>query len=314
MLTKASTPKTPAGRYAPSPTGALHLGNLRTAVAAHASARAQGLAFLLRIEDLDPPRCRAEFEMQQLADLGALGIEWDATPLRQSERSGIYHAHLAALITSDLAYPCFCSRKEVAQATSAPHADGPEPPYPGTCAALSRAETQRRITNGQQHSFRLRVHGAPATFADAFMGHCAINLTRDGGDFVLRRADGLFAYQLACAVDDALSGVVEVVRGADLLTSGLRQSWLLQSLGLPLPRYAHLPLVYGHGGIRLSKRTGAEDLRGLAARGMGVAQVLGWIAHSFGIAEAHESLTMNEVLQRWPQVTPKQLRQPLRSP
>ena len=305
---------TPAGRYAPSPTGALHLGNLRTAVAAYASARTQGLAFLLRIEDLDLPRCRAEFEAQQLADLRALGIEWDATPLRQSERSAIYREHLEVLVAQDLAYPCFCSRKEVAQASSAPHAEGAEPPYPGTCAMLSRSEAEQRITAGRQHSFRLRVQAAPTNFTDAIIGECAINLTLDGGDFVLRRSDGLFGYQLACAVDDALSGVVEIVRGADLLTSGLRQSWLLQCLGLPVPRYAHLPLVHGPGGVRLSKRTGAEDLRGLAARGKAGPQVLGWIAHSFGIAEAHESLTMNEVLQRWPQVTQEQLRHPVHSP
>lgn len=286
------------GRYAPSPTGSLHLGNLRTAVAAWASARARGGRFLLRIEDLDRARCRTEFEARQLADLAALGMTWDETPLRQSERDGVYAEMLATLVHRRMAYPCFCSRKEIAETLSAPH--GPSSnAYQGTCRNLPRAEAQARIDAGERHAWRLRIDQAPPTFFDGFRGEVAMDLTREGGDFVLRRADGFFSYQLACAVDDALSGVDEVVRGDDLLDSGARQAYLLACLGLPVPRYIHIPLLRGEDGQRLAKRIGSADLQGTLARGYDVSAVVGYLAFSLGQAAPGERLSLAQVAERW---------------
>jgi glutamyl-tRNA synthetase len=286
------------GRYAPSPTGALHLGNLRTAVAAWCSARARGLRFLLRIEDLDGPRCRPGHEATQLEDLRQLGIDWDEPPLRQSERSAVYTAHLERLVALRLAYPCFCSRREIRESVSAPH--GPAgAAYPGTCARLDPAEAAARIARGDQHCWRLRVDQAPATFFDAFVGEVPIDLRAAGGDFVIRRADGLFAYQMACAVDDALSGVTEVVRGDDLLDSGARQAYLLACLRLPVPLYRHLPLVHAADGTRLAKRLGSQDLRGLLARGHDLGAIIGWMAWSLGHAEPGERLDLPALAARW---------------
>ena len=287
-----------AGRYAPSPTGSLHVGNLRTAVAAWCSARARGLRFLLRVEDLDEARCRPELEACQLEDLKALGISWDEEPLRQTERLDIYTGQLEVLKERRLAYPCFCSRKEIREASSAPH--GPPPGvYPGTCARIPYADAKARMAAGEQHCWRLRVHGAPRQFFDAFAGDCRLDLDELGGDFVIRRADGFFAYQLACAVDDALSGVTEVLRGDDLLDSGARQAWLLSCLGLPVPRYLHLPLVHGAGGERLAKRLGSADLRGLATAGHDRGAVLGWIGWSLGQCAPGARPSMEELAAGW---------------
>ena len=286
------------GRYAPSPTGSLHLGNLRTAVAAWASARARGGRFLLRIEDLDRGRCRPGFEARQLADLTELGMTWDEAPRRQSERDKVYANMLETLVYLRLAYPCFCSRKEIAETLSAPH--GPSAnAYPGTCRTITHADAEARLAAGERHSWRLRVDQAPPMFFDGFCGECAFDLTRDGGDFVLRRADGFFSYQLACAVDDAMSGVDEVVRGDDLLDSGARQAYLLACLGLPVPRYFHIPLLHGEDGRRLAKRIGSEDLQGFLGRGYDVPAVVGYLAHTLGQAAPGERLTLEQIAARW---------------
>lgn len=289
--------ETPSARYAPSPTGSLHLGNLRTALAAYASARSRGLRFLLRIEDLDQARCREEFEGRQLDDLRRLGIEWDEEPLRQSGRDEVYARMLAQLDHRRLVYPCFCSRKDIQEALSAPHTQAGNA-YPGTCRGIPRSEAMARAAS-ERHCWRLQVQQAPKTFLDGFMGEVCIDLETDGGDFVVRRADGFFAYQLACAVDDALSGAAEVLRGEDLLDSGARQAYLLSCLGLPVPRYLHIPLMTGPDGHRLAKRIGSEDLGGFLDRGCDVAAIRGYLAHTLGLAELGERVTLGEIIARW---------------
>ncbi|MCC7393080.1 tRNA glutamyl-Q(34) synthetase GluQRS [Candidatus Sumerlaeota bacterium] len=287
-----------AGRYAPSPTGLLHAGNLRTALAAWASARAGGMHFLLRVEDIDRPRCKRELEARQLADLKLLGIDWDGEPIRQNERIDIYTTHFEALRSSGEVYPCFCSRKDIADALSAPHGPGSDA-YPGTCRALPPDEAARRMAAGAQHCWRIRVGDAPKVFHDEFAGVVSIDLETNGGDFVIRRADGLFSYQFVCAVDDALTGVTEVVRADDLLDSGLRQAWILARLKLPTPAYRHIPLMHAADGRRLAKREGSDDLRGILSRGKTIDEVRGALAASLGQCDPGEPITMDELVKRW---------------
>lgn len=289
----------PVGRYAPTPSGTLHLGNLRTAVAAWCSIRSRGGKFLLRIEDLDEQRCSRDMEQRQLEDLALLGLDWDEEPVRQSERAAIYIDQFQKLEHFRLVYPCFCSRREIREALNAPHAPQGNV-YPGTCAGLTRDESAARIAANEQHCWRLRIQQAPTTFFDAFKGEVPIDFSLDGGDFVVRRADGFFAYQLACAVDDALSNVTEVLRGDDLVDSGARQAYLLTCLGLSVPRYLHIPLVMGHDGNRLAKRIGSQDLQGLATAGHDTGAVLSWIGWSLGQLEPGERITHpRELLDRW---------------
>ena len=264
------------GRFAPSPTAPLHLGSLRTALVAWLFARSQGARFLVRIEDLDPQRSRPEFEHSQLGDLAALGIDWDGVPVRQSERRAAYEEALAALLGAGLLYPCFCTRAEIREAASAPHGELPEGAYPGTCRALSEAERRRREAEGRPFALRLRAEAARVDFEDRLLG------MRSGvvDDFVVRRADGVPAYQLAVVVDDAAQDIGEVVRGADLADSTPRQILLAQRLGLPVPRYAHVALVLGADGARLAKRHGSVTL---ADRAEPAQATLSLLARSLGI-------------------------------
>jgi glutamyl-tRNA synthetase len=257
------------GRYAPSPTGPLHLGNLRTALLAWLYARSAGSRFLLRIEDLDTGRVRREHEASQLADLAALGLDWDGEPVRQSERTALYEAALDRLDV----YPCFCTRAEIREAASAPHGALPEGAYPGTCRALTAAERAERERAGRPPALRVRAG--------------------DGiDDFVVRRNDGAFAYNLAVVVDDAEQGVEQVVRGADLEDTTPRQVWLGRTLGHPIPDYRHVPLVLGPDGQRLAKRHGAVTL---ADRSETPARVRGLLAASVGLPGGEP--TMNELLE-----------------
>lgn len=253
MITPApvSHPDACDGRFAPSPTGPLHLGSLRTALLAWLFARSQSARFLLRIEDLDPQRCRREFERGQLEDLRALGLDWDEPPIRQSERLGCYAQALERLEAQGRLYPCFCTRAEIREAASAPHGELSEGSYPGTCSTLGEADRERRRAAGRPFALRVRAGGERIEFDDRLRGRCAGVVD----DFVVRRADGVPAYQLAVVVDDAAQGVGEVVRGDDLLDSTPRQILLARLLGLPLPRYAHVPLVLGADRTRLAKRT-----------------------------------------------------------
>ncbi len=265
------------GRFAPSPTGPLHLGSLRTALVAWLFARSQSARFRLRIEDLDPQRSRREFEDSQTADLAALGIEWDGPVVRQSERLDLYERALGELRAQDRLYPCFCTRAEIREAASAPHDEYPEGAYPGTCLRLTDAERRARERSGRPHALRLRAEAERIEFADRILGTRATRVD----DFVVRRADGVPAYQLAVVIDDAEQGIGEVVRGADLVTSTPRQILLGRLLGLPQPSYAHVPLVLGADGARLAKRHGAVTL---ADRPEGPSAVLAELAHTLGLA------------------------------
>jgi glutamyl-tRNA synthetase len=274
---RADTPATSAdGRFAPSPTGPLHLGSLRTALVAWLFARSQKARFLVRVEDLDPLRSRPEFERSQLEDLAALGLDWDAPPVRQSERLPLYEAALERLADAGRLYPCFCTRAEIREAASAPHGDLPEGSYPGTCRELTTAERRRREAEGRPFALRLRAEAEPIGFDDLLLGPRSAMVD----DFVVRRADGVPAYQLAVVVDDAAQGINEVVRGADLADSTPRQILLSRLLNLRTPRYAHVGLVLGADGARLAKRHGSVTL---AERDEPVTSTLEMLARSLNI-------------------------------
>ena len=241
------------GRFAPSPTGLLHIGSLLTALASYADARANGGRWLLRMEDLDPPREVAGAADDILRTLEAFGFEWDGAVEYQSRRYAVYEAALAGLKAAGAVYPCYCSRRQW-QAEARPGVDGFV--YGGRC----RDAVQRPSENGKTPAWRLRVPDGEIGFDDGIVGHYAQNLARDIGDFVLLRADGFWAYQLAVVADDAAQGVTHVVRGQDLLVSAPRQIWLQRCLGVPTPQYAHLPLLVNARGQKWSKQTLAPAL------------------------------------------------------
>ncbi|GAB2742932.1 tRNA glutamyl-Q(34) synthetase GluQRS [Arthrobacter bambusae] len=265
---------TSAGRFAPSPSGELHVGNLRTAMLAWLFARSTGRAFLLRVEDLD--RARAGAEEVQLRDLEAVGVTWDGAVVRQTDRSGLYNDAIARLTDAGLTYECFCTRREIQDAPSAPHA--PQGAYPGTCRNLSTAELEIRQAS-RPAAIRLRADTHEWTVEDGLHGQ----YTGVVDDFVLRRNDGVTAYNLAVVVDDAEQGVNQVVRGDDLLSSTPRQAYLASLLGLAVPEYAHVPLVLNRDGARLAKRDGAVTLGDLAAVGLSAGEVRDVILESLGL-------------------------------
>mgnify|MGYP004701078967 CR=1 FL=1 len=283
----------PVGRFAPSPTGPLHFGSLLAALGSYLSIRRQGGLWRLRIEDLDPLRTIPGSEDELLRTLEGLGLEWDGPLLRQSERSALYEAALDQLVGQGVLFPCSCSRKEIL--ASAPHAGEEGPIYPGTCRHGLRAGQKAR-------ALRLRVDDRVIVFVDKLYGPYQQNLAQDVGDFVLKRADGLFGYQLAVVVDDGDSGVTEVVRGADLLASTPRQIYLQRFLGLPTPMYLHLPLALDDDGEKLSKRHGRYALPAdpgsalcnaliflgqrppLELRGTPPAELLAWAVANFTVA------------------------------
>ena len=283
------------GRFAPSPTGPLHLGNLRTALLAWLFARSQGARFLVRVEDLDRSRVRTGAEEAQLADLEALGLDWDGPVVRQSDRMSLYEEAVSSLDAGGLLYPCYCTRAEIRAAASAPHGISAADRYPGTCRDLSPDEHAEREAAGRPPALRLRAEGARVAFEDRLLGRYEEVVD----DFVVRRNDGAPAYQLAVVVDDAAQGIGEVVRGADLVDSTPRQLLLARLLGLPEPGHAHVPLVLGPDGRRLAKRHGAVTLADRAARGERPERVRAWMARSLGLAEAGETPTLDELLARF---------------
>jgi glutamyl-tRNA synthetase len=293
------------GRYAPSPTGALHLGNLRTALLAWLVARASGGAFVLRMEDLDTPRTRLGAAVAILDDLRWLGLDWDEGPdtggplgpYVQSQRHALYTHALARLREQGLLYPCYCTRSELEVVASAPHAGEHERSYPGICRDLTARERAQREAQGRRPALRLRVPKAPITFVDALAGAMTENVADTVGDFVVRRSDGLFAYQLAVVVDDALMGITQVVRGADLLPSTARQLVEYDALGFPRPaRYLHVPLALDAAGTRLSKRDASAGLAPLRASGTSPECVVGALAASCGLWPEGEPATLDALL------------------
>jgi glutamyl-tRNA synthetase len=293
------------GRFAPSPTGPLHLGNARTALVAWLAARAAGGDYLLRVEDLDGPRVKPGVEARILAELRWLGLDWDegpdvggpAGPYRQSERSDRYRAALDRLRARGLAYPCFCSRAEITAAALAPHGPGDDGPrYPGTCRDLPAVEVGRRSAR-RPPAWRLRVEPGEVAFEDGVKGRCLQDVASAVGDFVVARADGVASYQLAVVVDDAEMGITDVVRGDDLVSSTARQLLLYRALGLAPPRFAHVPLVVGTDGERLAKRHGALSLGELRERGADPAEVIGLLARLSGLAAGGARVEPSDLVQ-----------------
>jgi glutamyl-tRNA synthetase len=273
------------GRFAPSPTGTLHVGNLRTALLAWLFARVEGARFLVRMEDLDQGRVIAGSAEQQLGDLCALGLDWDGEVVFQSNRHHAYEAAIERLLAEDRLYECFCTRAEIRAAASAPHGPLPEGAYPGTCLRLTPADRRRKRAGGRPPALRVRADAARIGFTDRLHG------PQEGvvDDFVVRRNDGAPAYNLAVIVDDAWQGIGEVVRGDDLLESTPRQLFIAEALGLRAPSFAHVPLVLGPDGSRLAKRHGAVTLDALEPRA-----VLRWMAATLGMEGAATAAAMRE--------------------
>ena len=284
------------GRFAPSPTGALHVGNLRTALVAWLAARASGGRFFVRMEDLDQLVARPEFEAQQLHDLAAIGLDWDGDVVHQSARSELYQAAIAVLDARGLVYPCFCSRKEIQDAVRAPNgfAPSPEGAYPGTCAHLSTLQRSQRASGGggRPAALRLRSTGEVVTVTDGLHGQYSAVVD----DLVLRRHDGMPAYNLAVVVDDSDQGVQQVVRADDLLASTPRQVYLAGLLGLPPISYLHIPLVLGPTGQRLAKRDGAVTLADRLMLGESAHDVRSALAVSLGMCAPGERPLLPELV------------------
>ena len=287
------------GRFAPTPSGRMHLGNVFAALVAWLSVRAAGGEMVLRIEDLDPRAASRERAELLMDDLCWLGLDWDEGPFWQSERGGAYDSAIERLAQDGLTYPCFCSRAEL-HAASAPHASDGTPVYAGTCRALSPEEVARRSAE-RPPATRLRVPDAddPAgtiEFRDLAYGPRREVLARECGDFLVRRSDGVVAYQLAVVVDDALMGVTQVVRGRDLLGSCARQSYLAGLLGWQAPEYGHVPLLVAPDGRRLSKRDRDLDLGFLRERGVRPEHVVGTLASAVGLVELGWESTPSELV------------------
>jgi glutamyl-tRNA synthetase len=275
------------GRFAPSPTGTLHVGNLRTALLAWLFARSADARFLVRMEDLDQGRVRADSAREQLEDLAAIGLDWDGEVVWQSSRSEAYEAAIARLRADGRIYECFCTRAEIRAASSAPHGPLPEGAYPGTCLRLTDAQRRAKRAGGRPPALRVRADAEPIAFEDRLMGR--VEMAVD--DFVVRRNDGAAAYNLAVMVDDAAQGIGEVVRGADLIDSTPRQILVARLLGLPEPSWAHVPLVLGGDGARLAKRHGSVTLRELSPQA-----AVRWMARTLGFEGA---TTAREMLERF---------------
>lgn len=289
-ITRTQSSQGPVGRFAPSPSGVLHLGNLRTALASWLSVRAAGGRWLLRMEDVDRARCHRHLGDRQLRDLETLGLGWDGPVVWQSERDGAYTEALDRLRHLGRLYRCACSRKDLASLGSAPHASDGLRPYPGTCR-------ERGWTEGA--ALRCRLPEGTVAWEDRVLGPQVDDPARLTGDPILHRRDGCFAYHLAVVVDDGAQGITEVVRGGDLREVTATHLRLQTALGLPHPAYGHLSLVLGPGGQRLGKRAGALGLAELAARGIGPETVLGWLGCSLGCLDRPEPCRAEDLVARF---------------
>ena len=285
------------GRFAPSPTGRMHLGNVYSALLSWLSVRSQGGAWVLRIEDLDPQRSRCDFARQIEDDLRWLGLDWDEYFV-QSDRSEIYTHYLNVLGQKGLTYPCYCTRADI-MATQAPHESDGRIVYAGTCRPKQLEEAWLNIDahpSGRKPATRIIVPDEEISFVDAHYGEQSVNLARHCGDFVLRRADGAWAYQLAVVVDDALMGITEVVRGRDLLLSAPQQIYLYRLLGFAAPTFCHLPLLCNLAGQRLCKRDKSLDLGEIRKAGHLPEAVIGKLAFYAGIIDHAEPVSAQELV------------------
>lgn len=279
------------GRFAPSPTGRMHLGNVFSALLSWLSARAQGGTWLLRIEDIDPQRSRHEYADMLMDDLQWLGLEWDGKPCWQSQRGDIYARYLQQLTEAGLIYPCYCTRADIL-ATQAPHESDGRVVYKGTCRNLPPGARKGPA------ALRMKVPDEGrgiVTFTDGHYGTHTVDLTTQCGDFIVRRKDGAWAYQLAVVVDDSLMGINEVVRGRDLLLSSPQQIYLAQQLGFTPPRFTHLPLLCNTAGQRLSKRDKSLDMGCLRQR-FTPNQIIGLLAHAAGLQPTPDAVSVQSLV------------------
>ncbi|MFO0809868.1 MAG: tRNA glutamyl-Q(34) synthetase GluQRS [Gemmataceae bacterium] len=277
MISDSSVPSL-VTRLAPSPTGAQHLGNARTYLISWLFARSRAGRVVLRLEDIDSPRVKAGAAQEALADLRWLGLNWDSGPIVQTQRLALYERAFEQLRSRELVYPCSCTRSDVEQSASAPHADGSEPVYPGTC---SNRKATDAASLARPFAWRFRVRDVPA-YRDLFRGNIALTRDQVGGDFVVWKSQDTPAYQLAVVVDDADNGITHVVRGDDLISSTPRQVLLYQALGLTPPQFAHVPLVVGPDGRRLAKRHGDTRLSAMRTAGVAAESLVGLLAWSCG--------------------------------
>ncbi|EGJ49546.1 tRNA glutamyl-Q(34) synthetase GluQRS [Desulfocurvibacter africanus] len=293
------------GRFAPSPTGSMHLGNAWAALLGWLAVRSQGGRMVLRIEDLDPERSRPEYMAGLLEDLAWLGLDWDEGPDKggpyepyvQSQRLALYDEALSRLAERGLVYPCYCTRKELRTAASAPHAGEEAPLYGGACRLLGAEERRKKERAGRSPAMRLRCPAESVSFTDLLHGRITVDPALTAGDFALRRSDGVHAYQLAVVVDDGAMDINLVVRGADLLSSTPAQVALFKLLGYAPPDFLHVPLLVDSMGVRLSKRHGSLEIRRLRMNGARPEAVLGYLAWKAGLMPELRSIKTYELLE-----------------
>ena len=280
----------PVGRFAPTPSGRMHLGNVFAALIAWLSVRSRDGEMVLRMEDLDTRRTSGEFARILRDDLKWLGLDYDRETPPQSQRSPVYDGYFEKLAQMGLLYPCYCTRSQL-HSVNAPHLSDGTYVYPGTCRALT---AQQRAAFDRAPAWRVRVPDRLWQVEDRVQGHYEENLAADCGDFVVRRGDGVYVYQLAVTVDDGEAGVTEVVRGKDLLSSAPRQMYLQELFGYPHPEYAHVPMLMAPDGRRLSKRDRDLDL-GVLRQNMTPEELIGALAYAAGLIERREAVSAKEL-------------------
>lgn len=290
------------GRFAPSPTGEIHLGNVWTALLAWLQVRSAGGTMVLRVEDLDADRARPAYIAGMMADMKWLGLDWDEgpdvggryAPYCQNERRELYQAALERLVTTGVVYPCYCTRAELA--ASAPHAGDKERVYSGSCRQKKTGTVQQTT---RPPALRLAVPDEEISFVDLLAGRVCQNISREVGDFVVRRADGIHAYQLAVVVDDAAMQITHVLRGDDLLSSTPRQLLLYRLLGWEAPVFAHVPLLIDEAGHRLSKRQQALSIAALRMQGVKAEAIIGYLAWKAGILDKCQAVKATELIKKF---------------